>query len=234
LRCLKDAYERQGVVWFPHTIITAESGFRTNKPINKLEDFKGMKIRISGKWQGEVLRRLGASPVMLSGGEVYQALEKGVIDGLEYGPPALDWTLNLHEVTKYWLTPAGLHQTQTPFGVLINKKAWEGLPDDLKKIVEYAAMADTMFITTKLEYENTHAVKKFLDKGIIITRLPDKDIERFQEIYNEVLIEACKKNALLAEILRSQVKYLKDFAVWREMTSPLSFGRNMKNLPELD
>ncbi|MFH1480860.1 MAG: TRAP transporter substrate-binding protein DctP [Pseudomonadota bacterium] len=231
---IQEIYAKYGIVWFPNAVVMPESGFRTNKPINTLADMKGMKLRASGKFQGDLLKSLGVSHVMLSAAEVYQALEKGTVDGTEYSLPSIDWPLGLGEVTKYWLTPAGWHQPSSVTGVLINKKVWDGLPNDLKKFIEYAAMATTSWATTHMEYGCFEATKKFIDKGIKVTRLPDEDLDKVENIAKEILIKECKANPLLAKIARSQIKFLQDNMQWRSIASPFGYGRNSKNLPKLE
>lgn len=227
-----EVYGKFGMVYFPHGCVFAESGIRGNKPITKLADYKGLKLRMSGRPQGEILKRLGASQVMLSGGEVYQALEKGTIDGAEFSVPSLDWPMGFAEVTKYWCSP-GWHQPGSPIGIMINKKAWEKLPEDLKAVIEYAAMATYTWSTALLEYRNAEATKKLLEKGIKITRLSEKDLSRIQEISMEVLEKLSKENPLFAKVARSQINFLKSIDQWREISAPFSYGRNIENLPDI-
>ena len=231
---LQKAYDKHGMVWFPMAMVPCESGFRTNKPIESLKDFKGLKIRASGKYQGEILRRLGASHVMLSGSELYQSLEKGTIDGTEFAAPGIDWAVGLGEVTKYWLTPAGWHQTGTPIGLMINKKAWSELPDDLKKIIEYAVMADFNMSTTEMEYQSFSATRKFIEKGVKVCRLSQEDLDKLQVMYNDILIEGAKENPAVAEILKSWFKFLKEGEKWKEVVAPFGYGRNIKNMPDVN
>ena len=228
-----EVYGKLGLVYFSHSCMFSESGVRANKPIYKLEDYKGLKIRMSGRPQGEILKQLGASQVMLSGGEVYQALEKGTIDGGEFSMPSLDWPMGFGEVTKFWCSP-GWHQPGSPLGIMINEKAWAKLPDDLKLLVEYAAMATYTWGTSYFEYGNIDATRKFLEKGTTITRLNDKDLLKLQEIAMQVLVKESKKNPLFAKVARSQVKFLKDIAKWRTIGAPFGYGRNIPNLPEIE
>ena len=87
---IQEAYGKYGLVALPFGGHGSESGIRGNKPINSIEDIKGMKIRMGGKLQGKVLKDLGGVQVNLAGSEVYQALEKGVIDACEYNIPSVD------------------------------------------------------------------------------------------------------------------------------------------------
>src|SRR5690606_17556347 len=108
----------------------------SNKPINSLDDFKGLKFRTVGYW-GEILTRLGASVVTLPGAEIYGALERGVIDAAEFANPESDYISGMHEVAKYAYVP-GIHQPTSLMELLINKDSWEALPADLQAIVQEA------------------------------------------------------------------------------------------------
>jgi TRAP-type mannitol/chloroaromatic compound transport system substrate-binding protein len=228
----QEIFGKFGMVYLPHGVIPPESGLRGNKPIRSIKDFKGLKVRMSGQIQGLVLKDIGASQVMLAGGEVYQALEKGVIDGGEFSGPGIDWGMNFQEVTTWWAAP-GWHQPGTVLGVMINKKAWDKLSDHLKLLVKTAAQANFLWSSTYWEYSNIYGTKKFLEKGIKVTRLPPEEIKTLEEIRNKHVMKLAKENPDFAKVLYSQFKFLDDLSQWREFSSPFSYGRN-QDLPDLD
>lgn len=228
----KEFYGKFGMVYFPHGIIPPESGLRGNSPIRSLKDFKGLKVRMSGQIQGMVLKDIGASQVMLAGGEVYQALEKGVIDAGEFSGPGIDWGMNFQEVTTWWAAP-GWHQPGTVLGVAINKKSWDKLSDNLKTVVEIAARATFVWSTSHWEFTNIEGTKKFLAKGVKVTHLPAEDLKRLEKIRNKHVMKLAKENPDFAKVLYSQFKFLDDLAQWREISSPFSYGRNQQ-LPDLE
>ena len=107
--------------------------FTANKPLKKLDDFKGMKIRIQSSkvLEGEI-KALGAIPQVMAFSEVYTALQQGVVDG-EENTPSNKYTQKMHEVQK--------HMTMSDHGVVmyavvVNKKFWDGLPPDIRKSLE--------------------------------------------------------------------------------------------------
>jgi TRAP-type mannitol/chloroaromatic compound transport system substrate-binding protein len=169
---------------------------------------------------------------MLAGGEIYQALEKGVIDAAEFVTPSIDWALGFQEVTKYWASP-GWHQPSSVIGVMINKKAWDELPDDLKTLLKTVAMATFAWSFTWYEHGAIDATKNFLDHGIKVTRLGDKDLEELQKLANKHTLEECRKNPLFAKIAYSQFKHLENISQWRSIALPFTYGRNPV-LPDLD
>jgi len=222
----QEVFGKFGMVFLPLMMTPMESGIRGHKPINTLEDFKGLKVRISGRMNGEIMKKIGASQVSLAGGEVYQALEKGVIDAGEFGAPSIDWMMGFQEVTEYWAVP-GWHQPTSINGVMINKKAFEKLSPRLQRLVRTSAEATMSWMFSFLEYESYAATNKFIDAGIKLTRLDDESLAKLQKISQDLILKYSKENPLYAKIAYSQMKFLKDSAKWREVSSPYSYGRNV-------
>jgi TRAP-type mannitol/chloroaromatic compound transport system substrate-binding protein len=103
---------------------------------------KGLKIRAAGLSM-DLWEKLGASVVLLAGGEVLPGLQRGLIDAAEMLEASYDYSLGLHEVCKYRFGPP-VHMSNNVFQLLIKTKSWKELPDDLKAVVEKAAMASTL------------------------------------------------------------------------------------------
>ncbi|MBV1786833.1 TRAP transporter substrate-binding protein [Marinobacterium sp. D7] len=135
----------------------------TKKPINSIEDFKGLKIRAPGAY-GKFLRNLGASPVNLTWGEIYTALSTGVIDG-SIGSNLIDHRDGNHvEVAKYMyrLPLAGAQVLP----VIVNQKAWDQLPEDLQAIVRAATAVHAQEQLTKSRAWEAQAVADMQAKGM--------------------------------------------------------------------
>src|SRR5437899_10331330 len=117
--------------------------FTANKPLKKLDDFKGLKIRIQSSKviEGEI-KALGAIPQVMAFSEVYTALQQGVVDG-EENTPSNKYTQKMHEVQK--------HMTMSDHGVVmyavvVNKKFWDGLPPDIRKSLNEAMAGSTNYV----------------------------------------------------------------------------------------
>ncbi|WP_019933398.1 MULTISPECIES: TRAP transporter substrate-binding protein DctP [Oceanimonas] len=132
---LTEAYDRHNLVWLapyfqPGVYVI------TKEKIESIADFKGLKIRAPGAY-GRFFRELGASPVNLTWGETYTSLATGVIDGT-IGSNLIDHRDgNFAEVAKF-MYPVPVSSAQA-LPVLVNKNAWNKLPDDLKDVVRNAA-----------------------------------------------------------------------------------------------
>ena len=114
-------YKKFGVKPFPMGNTGVQMGGWFNKKIETLEDLKGLKMRIPGIG-GKVLTRAGGTPILLSGGEIYTALERGTIDATEWVGPYHDQRLGLHRAAKYYYTP-GWHEPGTTLELIVNQKS---------------------------------------------------------------------------------------------------------------
>jgi TRAP-type mannitol/chloroaromatic compound transport system substrate-binding protein len=228
----QEVYGRFGMVYLPYGVTNNESGFRTNTPIRSVEDLQGLRLRVSGIEQGRLLERLGGSQVSMAGGELYQAAERGVIDGFEFSTPDVDWAAGFHEVTRYWATP-GWHQSASLFGVMINRNAWDALSEETQQKLRIAADATMLWSLSNTERAATEAYRSFRDAGVEITRYDDETLERIQELGNEVIVEVACENPSSARVYLSQIEYLADYSDWRDASSPFNLGRTPA-LPDLE
>jgi len=133
----REFYGKYDVVPFPGALDGPEFGFFTNKPLRSVDDFKGMRLRTPGMG-ADVLRELGATPVVLPQEEIEDALQKGELDGFEFATPAVDWNLGFDSSTAPYVTLPAWHQPSCMYDTLVNQNAWNELPDDLKAILESA------------------------------------------------------------------------------------------------
>jgi TRAP-type mannitol/chloroaromatic compound transport system substrate-binding protein len=219
-----EIYGKFGMVYLPYGVTNNESGFRTNKKIETLADLEGMRLRLSGLEQGRLLEKLGGSQVSMAGGEIYQSLERGVIDGAEFSTPNVDFSGGFQQVTQFWATP-GWHQSASVFGVMINKASWDALSPETQEKLEIAADANLVWSLAFTEKRATEAYQQFIDAGIEITRYDDETLAEIQLMANTVIEEAACENPDSAKVYLSQVEYLNDYAKWRDASAPFNLGR---------
>ena len=137
-----------------------DSGFKQffgNRVMRSPADLKGMKIRIqSSKVLEAQFQAVGALPQVLAFSEVYQALQTGVVDG-EENPPSNIYSQKMHEVQKY-LTIS--NHGYVGYAVIVNKKFWDGLPPDIRPILEGAMKDATRYTNAIAQQENDSALEK--------------------------------------------------------------------------
>ena len=142
-----------------------DNGFKemtANRPIRKTEECKGLKLRIqSSKVLDAQMRALGAIPQVMSFSEVYQALQTGVVDGAENTYSNI-YTQKMHEVQKY-LTVSD--HGYVGYAVIVNKKFWDGLPPDIRTILEKAMQEATQYGNHIAKQENDAALEAIKKSG---------------------------------------------------------------------
>jgi TRAP-type mannitol/chloroaromatic compound transport system substrate-binding protein len=214
-----ELYGRYGLVPFFCGNVGQELGLHSNKRATKIADFKGMKIRTVG-WYMDILTQLGASVTPLPGPEIYVALERGVIDACEFSTPAANIPSGFHEITKYVIEP-GVHQPSCQFDVVINKKKWDELPDDLKAIVEICAKETQLWANAWQENLNIEALR-IIGKSTEFVKMDDATIVDFARTSFKYLDDLSAKNSDVKKVLDSQEDFKKEFAFWREMRSKVA------------
>ncbi|MFN3275301.1 MAG: TRAP transporter substrate-binding protein DctP [Paracoccus sp. (in: a-proteobacteria)] len=227
-----EIYGQFGMVYLPYGVTNNESGFRTvSQPIRTIEDLEGLRLRLSGLEQGRLLEKLGGNQVSMAGGEIYQSLERGVIDGAEFSTPNVDYSGGFQQVTQYWSTP-GWHQSASVFGVMINKSSWDALDEQTQDRLKVAADATMLWSLSFTERRATEAYRQFEEAGTEINRLDDATLERIQELANETITEVACENPDSAKVYASMIGYLEDYATWRDASAPFNLGRT-PNGPDL-
>lgn len=183
------------------------------REINSLEDLRGLKIRMPGLG-GEVLRRLGASAVAISGGEIYEALRSGAIDGTEWVGPWNDLTFGFYDIAKFYYWP-GFHEPGAQLSVGMNLDFWNGLNKIERAIIKAACQwANNLSIA-----EYTHNNGDFLDKlvnehGVQLRQMPDDVMTAAAAAAREVLLETAQTDDLSRRIFESFKASLARSTTW--------------------
>jgi len=188
-----------------------------NKEINSLEDIKGLKMRIPGIG-GEVLKEAGGIPVTLPGGELFTALQTGVIDATEWVGPYNDLTFGFHQAAKYYYYP-GWHEPGPMLELLINIDAWNSLPNHLQVIIETATKAVNQDMLDEYLAKNNQALTELIEvHGVELRKLPDDVIEEFRKISNKILDELAKEDEVISKVYDSYLKFKNDVSAYHEIS----------------
>jgi len=160
-RALLKKLEPKGIIGLAYW----DNGFKimsANRPLKSLEDFRGLKMRIqSSKVIDAQFRALGALPQVMAFSEVYQALLTGVVDGTE-NPPSNMLTQKMEEVQKYATIS---NHGYLGYAVIVNRKFWESLPDDIRDTLEGAMAEATRYANVIAQSENDTALDAIRASG---------------------------------------------------------------------
>ena len=188
-----------------------------NKEINSLEDIKGLKMRIPGIG-GEVPKRAGGIPVTLPGGELFTALQTGVIDATEWVGPYNDLTFGFQQTAKYYYYP-GWHEPGSMLELLINKDAWDSLPKHLQVIIETASKAVNQDILDEYTARNNKALRELVDvHGVELRRLPDDVIAEFKIIANKILEENASEDETVNKVYQSYLQFKNEVSEYHKVS----------------
>jgi len=184
-------------------------GMITTKPVRRLEDLKGMKVRHIGAIAA-LYEKLGAAVVRIPSGELYTALQTRVIEGAGYGAAKAMKDLGLQEVAKYYMLPH-LLSVQECLTIAVNLEAWNSLPDNLKQAFQAVAVQAGLEYWKERHQGTLVALREFKEKwGVTVTVLPEEDVAKITKVAESVWDEFAKKDAACAEGVKMLKAYLKD------------------------
>lgn len=177
-----------------------------NKEINRLEDLKGLKMRIPGLG-GEVLSRLGATPVSMAGGEVFTSLKTGVVDAAEWVGPFNDLGVAMYKAAKYYYYP-GWHEPSAVVEATINKNALDALPAHLQQIVLDACRIANQDMLADYDAQNADALDILVNEHQVqLRQLPDEVLRALKKISDEVMAEIAEENETARKVYESYIAF---------------------------
>ncbi len=206
---LREAYAKYnvypvGVSWWGQEALVSK------KPMKTLDDFKGLKVRTPQGMFAEIITKLGSSVVVVPGGEVYSALDKGVVDAADWGTESMNFRMGFFEVAK---TSIRIGHSMPVQEFAVNQAKWNALPADLKAIVSSCVREWTWDQVQRIAVEDTRALSDIRGKGGTAGSLPDAEIARLRTLAQKTWEEWSKKSALAKKGYDSQTEWLKSLGL---------------------
>ena len=210
-------YEPFGLLPFPCGNTGVQMGGWYRRTIDSIEDFAGLKIRIPGIG-GEILRRAGATPVNLPGGELFTALENGTIDAVEWVGPYNDLAFGFPKIAPYYYYP-GWHETGSTLECIVSLEAYNALPPDLRAIVKTAALAVNHDMLCNYTARNFQALQTIMDDyPVQLKKFSDEILIELKKINRQVISEISAEDETFAAIYEDQQKFLKQVSAWHAIS----------------
>mgnify|MGYP001133930218 FL=1 len=203
-----------------------------NREINSGADLKGLKMRIPGL-AGEVFDASGGTAVRIAGGEIYTAIQTGVIDAVEWVGPYNDRTLGLQQVAEYYYYP-GWHEPGAMLEFTVNADAYAALPEDLQAIVTYAARAANQSMLDEFTAENNASLQALLKDGVKLRQLPDDVMALLYENAKIAMASLVASDPMSAKINASYSRFAEDVRVYHEISERAYLNARDKVLPKID
>lgn len=185
------------------------------KPMDSIEDFKGLKMRMPGLG-GAVLGALGGTPITLAGIEILPALRSGAIDATEWVGPYNDLAFGLYKVAKYYYFP-GFHEPGTALSLGVGLKLWESLSDSEKTIIKMCAMAENNFDLAEFNAKNTTALDVLVNKhNVEVREFSDDIFKAIGEASKDVIADAGATDADAKKVYESFMNFRKLALRWSD------------------
>ena len=147
----------------------ARSFYTVNRMIEHPSDLQGLRIRVQESPTAmELVRRLGGSPTPISWGELYSALEQGVVDGAENNPPSFLQSNHYRVASQFSLN----EHARVPDVLLISEETWQHLPEQVQRWVQQAADESSLHQRKLWQQATEEALATLAQRGVSIHR-PD-------------------------------------------------------------
>ncbi|HIC43966.1 MAG TPA: C4-dicarboxylate ABC transporter [Sulfurimonas sp.] len=201
----RDLYAQHNLYPFMGGNTNIQMGGWFKKQINTLDDLDGLKMRVPGLG-GEVFSKLGVNPILLPAGEIYTALERGIIDATEWVGPYLDLKMGFYKVAPYYYS--GWHEPGSILELTFNKDSWSKLSQEHQCIMQMASEEMNSKMSYEFHAKNSLALKDLTDKGVVLKSFPDDVITAGKKALEEVVIFQSSKNSDFKRVYESASSFL--------------------------
>ena len=225
LKLMRAFYAKYNVVNLPGGNTGAQMGGWFRKEIRSVADLKGLKFS-TNLLAGKVLAPLGVIAQSIAGADLYPALEKGALDGLEWVGPYDDQKLGFNKIAPFYYYP-GWWEGGAELDFYINTKAWEGLSGDYKAVVEAAAAQANIAMTAKYDARNPIALKQLVNAGTKLRPFPQDVRNAAFKSAQQVYAELNASNPEWRRIYGDWSKFLAEQNAWSRYTEG-TFDRFMQ------
>ncbi len=214
----EETYAPFGIVPRLGPAFSPQMGGWFRKKINSLADYKGLKMRIAGLG-GQVLTRAGGTAILTPAAEIYAAVERGVIDAAEWVGPHDDLALGLQNTARYYYYP-GWHEPGTVSEFGFNRKAYEALPSDLRRILDLAVAATQVMGFLDFHTRNAVALERIKTefKGKVeLVQFPASVLRELKKITAGVVRDQAERSPMAKKVNVSYVKFQTLIGPWDQV-----------------
>jgi TRAP-type mannitol/chloroaromatic compound transport system substrate-binding protein len=212
---LNKFFEKYKFIAFAAGNTGCQMGGWFRKPVNSLDDMKGLKFRIGGMG-GKIIAKIGVVPQLIAGGDIYPSLEKGTIDACEWVGPYDDEKLGFYKVAPYYYYP-GWWEPGPMLHVIVNLDKWNSLPKGYQKIVEAAAGYANADMMAKYDAANLPALRRLVANGAKLSPFSQDILEASFKAANDTYKELSAQSADFKNIYESLVDFRRNAVLWDEV-----------------
>jgi len=214
-----------------HSTGAAQIAGQTTKEYKSYQEMDGCIFR-SSALAAEVLQSVGLETIFLPAAELFTAIERGVIDVVEYAGPNWNYRSAYHEVAPFVLGP-GWHEPASASMLLVNEDVWNELPENLQTKIIAANAWYVSFGSGLNRHEDIWALGEMRKYGCTFNRLPDRDLQILYDAWLEIAAEKSADDPLFKKVFDSQQEYKALLADITAFNWDLSFTRSEQPLPKI-
>src|SRR6476620_2982663 len=222
------------VVSFPYAPLYSQPLGWFKKPMQNVDDFKGLKYRTVGI-SIDLFTAMGAAVNALPGGEIVAAIDRGLLDAAEFNNASSDRALGFADVSKICMLQS-FHQNAEQLEISFNKTKFKALPPKLQAIIEGAVEACSQYMQwNAIDRNSQDYITLHTQEKVKFYNTPDAILKLQLELYDDVAKKYIASNPLFKEIIQSQVAFAKRATQWeqdyitnRKMAYDYYFGPNAK------
>jgi len=229
----RELYAPFGLIPFPAGNSGPQMAGWFDRPLESLDDLRGMKMRILGLG-AEVFERAGGVPVALPADAVFNAMQTDVIDAVEWVGPYNDLPFGLFQVARYYYYP-GWQEPGPPLELIVNEEAWGRLPKDLQAIVAAAARAMNEEMLAEYTARNPAALRALVDEhGVELRPLPREVLQELRVLSDAVLADMASVSPLARRIHASYTAYGASVRAWHAISEHAYLDARTLTAPDSD
>lgn len=212
MELMREFFKDYNIVNFLGGNTGTQMGGWYKKEIKSLADLNGLKVRTSG-FAGKVMSKLGVVPQQIPGGEIYTALEKGTIDGVEWVGPYDDEKLGFYKVAPNYYYP-GWWEGGANLSFYVNAEEYAKLPESYKAAIAAASMEANTSMLAKYDAVNPGALAKLIGNGVKLQKFPEDILGAAFKATQEACAEEATKNAKFKKVFDSWLAFRHNEMQW--------------------
>jgi TRAP-type mannitol/chloroaromatic compound transport system substrate-binding protein len=215
LKLVRDFFHDYNIISFPGGNTGVQMGGWWRKEVKTVADLKGVKFRIAGLG-GEVLSKLGVVPQQIAGGDIFPALERGVIDGAEWVGPYDDEKLGFYKVAPHYYYP-GWWESNSMYSFYVNVKEWEKLPKEYQAAFEAAAYEANLDMMAQYDFKNPRALRSLVANGVKLHAFSTEIMKASYDAAHALYEDESAKNPSFKKIYEPWRAFRDEINLWHSV-----------------
>jgi TRAP-type mannitol/chloroaromatic compound transport system substrate-binding protein len=231
LELWRTLYAPHGVIPFPGGNSGAQMGGWFGAPVEDLDAYRGLRMRIQGLG-AEVFERAGGLAVSLPAGEVFTALSAGTIDAAEWVGPYNDLTFGLFRAAEVYHGP-GWQEPGAALELIVNAEAWAALPADLQAIVDTAARVLNADVLDEMTARSGGALATLRGRhGVRVEPFPPEVLAELRRLSDVVVDEQGARSPMAERIHASYRAYQDAVTDWHRVSEEAYLDARRDTAPD--